>query len=96
MTPNEQELHDQLEADTRLQPGDNGWWRVWGAGPLHAKPGDIIVTMNGDELTFDEVVDVIPREMRVVFVKPDGSVFRMGMGFRGLMVFRRGTKNVLA
>lgn len=36
------------EAQGVLQPGDEGWWQLWGARPMHLQAGDLFCWKPGD------------------------------------------------
>ena len=38
----------ELESQGTLAPGTQGWWKVWGAGVGHVRPGDIILSKLAD------------------------------------------------
>jgi len=44
----------------RIEPGTEGWWRVWGASPFDIEPGDLImIKPSGEEITEYAVRHVI-------------------------------------
>jgi len=42
-----------FEAQGALTPGAEGWWKVWGATPADARPGDLLGTLAGEEVALD-------------------------------------------
>jgi hypothetical protein len=49
-----------------LEPGDDGYWKVWGARVWDVQPGDLVVLKYSDgEVCEYEVREYAPREVRV-------------------------------
>lgn len=38
----------QSSGSMRMQPGTQGWWKVWGARVSDIKPGDLVISKNKD------------------------------------------------
>lgn len=90
-------LKAQLESPVRLQPGEAGYWQVWGANTYVIEVGDIIVTIDNDSnLVYDEVVSFEHQPTRVRIHGADESTFTLGHWFTNFKLFRFGTKNTLA
>jgi hypothetical protein len=92
-----EECRTQMESDTRLQPGQEGWWRVWGAKTWDVKVGDIIVTSEEEGLVFDEVTELSIEPTRLKYVNQDGKTWTIGHASRqNWFLYRKGTHNTLA
>ena len=96
MTSSVDECKAQMESETRLQPGEEGWWRLWGARTYHIKVGDVIVTLDQPNLLFDEVVELEDKPTHVRYKNQDGNWWTMGHGNTKWLLYRKGTKNTLA
>lgn len=83
----------EFEAQGAIDPGTEGWWRVWGAQPRHIRPGDLVVDADGWFL----VTEAGPSTNGLQFgvVTAEGERFWFGLLHR-VNVVRRGTKNTLA
>jgi hypothetical protein len=59
-----------LEAQGSLQPGQEGWWKVWGASVRDVQPGDIVMLKYADDAPGQvheyEVEAYAPRVSRIV------------------------------
>lgn len=89
-------LAKQLSADERLQPGDSGYWEVWGAGTFDVIAGDIIVTFDNGTLVCEEIASCRNNTVQMVFTTVSDKAFSLGHLFRQFKVFRLGTHNMLA
>lgn len=87
---------DELEAQPVLQPGESGWWKVWGAQPRHIQAGDIILLDPvGDWI---EVKGLFPSKaapVRVGLIDANDAMFTIG-ALCPIVLMRRGTHNMLA
>jgi hypothetical protein len=96
---NNQELNQELDAQDakgRLQPGEPGWWQVWGASVQDIEPGDAVVEAGtgGEWFYVQDVFQSNSPWLRLGIVV-DGERQTIGIACPiGLM--RRGTKNTLA
>ena len=83
---------ETLEAQGELQPGDQGYWKVWGARPNDIRVGDIVMT-DGSE---DQVAEIDRSDIvRVRIVTTTGDRFSLG-ALCPVIVLRWGTHNTLA
>lgn len=87
--------NDLIEAQGRLEPGQPGYWKVWGASAHNIRPGDVVLLdPDGD---FELVDDVFTAK---------AAPIRVGLVIRGerttigalcpVIVLRQGTHNTLA
>lgn len=97
MTKTTEEAVAELEAQGVLQPGDEGWWKVWGARPYDIKVGDLVGSNDGDKVVWDLIDATFTAKAAPVRVglSSDGNQFTIGGGCP-VVVLRRGTKNTLA
>ena len=64
-----------INTQGRLEPGDEGYWRVWGASVRDIQPGDIVVLRYADgEACEYEVGEYAPREAREVDGRPNTAI----------------------
>lgn len=82
-----------IEAQGVLQPGDEGFWPVWGATPQDIRAGDYVITAGGDEFYVQETYRSNAAPLRVGFVV-DGEKESIGALCR-IAILRPGTKNTL-
>ncbi len=55
-----------------LQPGEDGYWQVWGASIRDIQPGDLVMLKYSDgETGMYEVEAYAPREARVIDGRPN-------------------------
>src|ERR1035437_8403206 len=93
-------ITDALDAQD-IQPGDEGWWPVWGACVNDIREGDMIMLKpKGEEIT-EHVITRIASESGMAeavwlrFIDADGDDIRIGrMG--AVAVIRKGIHNTLA
>ena len=88
-------ITEMIENQGTLEPGQSGYWKVWGARPRHIRKGDIILTdSNGP---FEMVEDTF---MAKAFPCRVGLVIggeRLTLGaLCPVIVLRYGTHNILA
>ena len=94
---NSAEALAQFEAQGTLQPGEEGWWKVWGANVHSVRPGDLVMSKVDGEVVTDLVEDTFKANaypMRAGFVI-DGAKCTFG-ALTNVIVVRWGTKNTLA
>jgi hypothetical protein len=95
-----------LDEQGRLEPGTEGWWRVWGASARDIRPGDLVMTgwRNSDgssghgEHTAGEPAPWgdLRDSCRVRFTDAvTGELFSVGM-LQPMALLRRGTHNTLS
>lgn len=87
----------QLEAQGTLKPGEEGWWKVWGAKIHDARKGDLILSNVDGEVVPTLVEDTFKAKaypMRAGIVC-DGARCTFG-ALSTIVLLRRGTKNTLA
>lgn len=96
-SPQVDEFMAQVDADTRLQPGEAGWWRVWGASARDIKGGDIVMTKSGDdyEAFYVESTYTAKAHPIRVGIVVGGQQQTFG-ALVGLVLYRKGTKNTLS
>jgi hypothetical protein len=93
----------------RLQPGEQGYWKVWGASPWHMREGDVLVFTDGFFLvtnTPEQNVTVMvweqvqlpenfdQRERQLPEGKP--QKVNVGLAYPKVAIMRWGTGNTLA
>lgn len=87
----------EFEAQGVLQPGEPGWWKVWGAGFGHVRAGDLFLTRGADGS--DEVYlaeDVFEAKAHPIRVGVVIEGERVTWGIMcPLVLLRRGTHNTL-
>jgi hypothetical protein len=87
----------EFEAQPTLQPGDEGWWKVWGASPDDIKAGDIVLVKDSDgnvETLFIEDT-FLAKSVTRVGVVIDGERQTLGR-LCPIILVRKGTRNTLA
>jgi hypothetical protein len=95
-------LTDALDAQGVLQPGIEGWWKVWGAMACDIRKGDLIMTKGDAAERYHEyeVAEIIEESgvisaCRLRFRSAEGEDIAIGM-LCPVIVLRKGTKNTLA
>lgn len=106
MTP----VTDALDAQGELEPGTEGWWKVWGASVTDIRAGDLVMAIRPAykgrpaEILEFEITDAITPDggmadqcaPRFKTTRPEPhDVIRLGMLMR-VAVLRRGTHHTLA
>ena len=86
-----------FEAQGRLEPGQEGWWKVWGAAVRHVQVGDLILTQVDGEPKWDLIVDTFEASAAPLRrgLASDTGRFTLG-ALAPVIVLRWGTKNTLA
>lgn len=88
-----------FEAQEQLQPGTEGWWKVWGAKAHHIRPGDLVLSKKDDgEVEYTLVFDLFPSKaapLRVGVVTDDGKQYTFG-ALQPIIVLRWTDHNTLA
>ena len=79
-----------------LQPGQEGWWKVWGARPLNLRAGDRLVTLEDGELVETNVAATEHRTVMVAITTDTGEKTFIGMANPQAAIFRWGTHHTLA
>jgi hypothetical protein len=93
-------LTTALDAQGVLQPGEEGFWQVWGASIRDVCVGDLIMVKwsNPDrttaEITEHEVAEV-RRDIPLGVTDTEGNRFRIG-ALQQFRLFRKGTHNTLS
>lgn len=82
---------EEIEAQGTLEPGQDGWWRVWGASILDVKAGDVVIDTEGAY----EVHEVTGRTLTQVVLQTSEGEICVGMMAR-INVVRKTTHNTLA
>lgn len=89
----------EFETQAELQPGESGWWQVWGARSRDIQAGDILLSKLDDGgIATDYVADLFDPNangLRVGFIDGRGKRVTIGAMARIVLV-RRGTHNTLA
>lgn len=91
---------DALDAQD-IQPGDEGWWKVWGARVNDIREGDMIMLKpKGEEITEHVITRIVPesgmaKAVWLRFIDADGEDIRIGR-MCAVAVIRKGTHNTLA
>lgn len=90
----------EFEAQDRLQPGQAGWWKVWGARVSDIRIGDIVMCKNGSDgsVMTDYVAGTFTSKaapLRRGFFDHDGEIFTIGV-MAPVVLVRFGTHNTLA
>lgn len=94
---NSAEALAQFEAQDTLQPGEEGWWKVYGATVRNARKGDLILSKVDDEIVPTLVEDTFKAKaypMRAGIIC-DGAKCTFG-ALSAIVLMRRGTHNMLA
>jgi hypothetical protein len=97
---------DALDAQGRMEPGTEGWWKVWGACAADIQPGDLVMVGwrddNGckgiDEHTVGNPAPWgdLRDSCRRRFTDPvTGKPFSVGY-LQPVAIVRRGTHNILS
>jgi hypothetical protein len=87
----------EFEAQGVLQPGDEGWWKVWGAGTRHIRPGDIVMHKCDGEVLTEYVTDTFTAKAAPLRVGVVIGGERVTLGaLVPIVLLRRGTRNTLA
>lgn len=82
---------EEIEAQGALEPGQEGWWRVWGASILDVKAGDVVVDRTGAY----EVFEVKGRTLTQVVMETSEGEIRAGM-MAQIKLIRKSTHNILS
>jgi hypothetical protein len=100
-------LTDALARQGDLKPGDEGYWKVYGASTRDIQEGDLVMyktyearQKNLKEYVEREIAFRFPREGFIDDVSPcfkdtEGNVFRLGC-MMPVVVLRKGTHNILS
>ena len=96
---NSAEALAQFEAQGTLQPGEEGWWKVWGANVHSVRKGDLVLSTSSvtGKVVADLVEDTFVSKsypMRGGLIA-DGKEFTLG-ALTNIIVVRWGTHNTLA
>jgi hypothetical protein len=102
---NRKPMTEVLDAQGRMEPGDEGWWKVWGASMQDVRQGDLIMAgLRKDDGT-KEVVEHFVREVVyeggikdaiwLNFIDLHGEKRGIGM-LCPVAIVRRGTHNILS
>lgn len=95
---NPQEELQKFENQPTLTPGQEGYWKVWGARVSNIRPNDIILTKQGDDSVCNFITDTFTSKaypMRMGFVDENGERFTLG-AMSSVVVVRLSTHNILA
>lgn len=90
-----------LDAQGTLEPGQTGYWRIYGARISDARPGDLLMVKPKDgEITEHEIKEIVTESgmlsaMYVRFIDVTGEDIRIGR-LCPVIVLRKGTHHVLA
>jgi hypothetical protein len=101
MTETDHPVTRALDAQGTLQPGQDGYWRVWGATVGDIQAADLIMVKPKDgEITEHEVAEIVPEEgilaaMYLRFIDGIGEDVRIGR-LCPVVVLRKGTHRTLA
>jgi hypothetical protein len=94
-------ITDALDAQGTIQPGTEGWWRVWGACINDIRQNDMIMVkpQNG-EITEHVVTRIIPEDgmldaIYLRFIDADGEDIRIGR-MCSVIILRRETQHTLS
>lgn len=82
------------EAQPVLQPGEPGWWEVWGASPQDIRPGDLVLLKGGDSIFVQDTFLAKAHPIRVGLIS-DGEKCTLGV-LCPIALIRQGTRNTLA
>lgn len=87
---------EQAREQGTLQPGEQGWWKVWGASVKDVQAGDILLEKGWQEPTLiHDTFKAKADPIRKGFVSAEGKTFTLGV-LVDVVVLRQGTKNTLA
>ena len=99
------DVENHTETAAVLQPGEFGWWKVWGARAMDIRPGDRVMKgwADGDGVKRHaefEVVELAPwgdrrDDCRVRFLASTGLYTSVGM-LQPMALIRQGDHNTLA
>ena len=87
-----------FEAQGSLAPGTEGFWKVYGARPHHARPGDLLLGMVDDEVKADLILDTFEAKAapaRQGLISAEGERFTIG-NLCPVILLRWDTHNLLA
>jgi hypothetical protein len=85
----------QAEAQGTLQPGEQGWWKVWGARAANVQPGDLLLLAGQEPTLIADTFTAKAAPMRIGLVSAEGERFTIG-ALADVIVLRPGTHNTLA
>jgi hypothetical protein len=86
------EVRAEIEAQPALQPGESGWWKVWGARARDIRPGDYVLT--ADEEFYVQDTFAAKSIVRLGIVC-DGERSTIGM-LCPVVILRPGTHHTLS
>ena len=86
-----------LDAQGVLQPGEKGFWKVWGARIYNIRAGDLLMFKGRDGTTQECQVESVDHTEIVCpkVVATDGREFRLG-ALMPIILLRQETHNILA
>ena len=87
----------QFEAQPVLQPGEPGWWKVWGASPRDIRAGDIVIAKTDGRVETFYVENTFlakTHPIRIGMVV-NGEQCTIGV-LAPIALVRQGTKNMLS
>jgi hypothetical protein len=92
---------EALNGQGTLRPGQEGWWKVYGAQASDVQAGDLIMVKPRDaEITEHAITRIVPEDgmrgaMFLRFIDAAGEDLRIGR-LCPVIVLRKGTQNTLA
>lgn len=87
---------EEFEAQPELAPGDEGWWKVWGASTADVRVGDIVICeFDGVTYTKEIVQDRGDQIVGRQLTDAEGNKFMLG-ALQPIVLVRKGTQNTLA
>ncbi len=89
------EVRAEIEAQPRLQPGEPGWWQVWGASVPDIRPGDYVLTKVEEFYVQDTFVPEGLRAYTSLGLVTDGERSVIGR-LCPIVLLRPGTRNTLS
>lgn len=85
------DVRAEIEAQPVLQPGTEGWWKVYGVSGRHIRPGDYVLVGDDEFFVQDTYAPLNVARHGIVV---DGERQTIGT-LANVTVLRRGTKSTL-
>lgn len=86
-------IRAEIEAQPVLHPGDEGWWKVYGARVRDIRPGDYVLCKDGEEFYVQDTYQGLDLIRPGIVI--DGVRSSIGI-LHPITLLRKGTRATLA